>query len=142
MTPAQHILLGQLCFEGGEFSDRAVGTKNTLKNDLWMQITGDTNGFGTSLRTFYGCGKPTNAPATALFYCNPRWDMLMDQAVAERDATRRIQTLRDANRVQREDVPAIPLMASALFIVSQAKVRGIEVLSPLMYNFDDAYLIR
>ncbi|MCS7002789.1 MAG: ABC transporter substrate-binding protein, partial [Dehalococcoidia bacterium] len=70
--------------DGGEYNERQVGANNRMKGDLWTQISSDTNGFGSSIRTVYGCGRPTPSP-NVTFYCNPRWDQLMDQALAERD---------------------------------------------------------
>ncbi|MCS7001671.1 MAG: ABC transporter substrate-binding protein, partial [Dehalococcoidia bacterium] len=128
--------------DGTLYGDRAYGRNNQQKSDLVTSGNGDTNGFYTAMRVLYGCGRPLGSPPAALFYCNPEWDRLLDQALSERDATRRAELYRQANRIFREDAWVIPLFAPASFLVYSPKIQGLDVSGRTQFNFDDAFKIR
>jgi peptide/nickel transport system substrate-binding protein len=128
--------------ESGEYDDRTRATGGKMRGDLWVHATSDANGFGTTIRSLYGCGRPVPEPAYALFWCNPAWDRLMDQALAEPDPARRQQLLHEANRIQREDWPAIYVVTTPTQIAYTEKIRGVEFTLPIFYGFDTVYRIQ
>ncbi|MCS6801753.1 MAG: ABC transporter substrate-binding protein [Chloroflexota bacterium] len=128
--------------ESGEYDDRTRATGGKMRGDLWAHASSDANGFGSTIRSIYGCGKPVAEPAYALFWCNPAWDRLMDEALATPDPVRRQQLLHEANRIQREDVPAIYVVATPVQIAHTPKIRGVEFPVPIFYGFDTVYKIQ
>ncbi|GIW12223.1 MAG: ABC transporter substrate-binding protein [Dehalococcoidia bacterium] len=128
--------------DGALYSDRVYGRNNAQKSDLVMSGNGDTNGFNTAIRVLIGCGKPIGSPPTALYWCNPEWDRLLDAALAERDATRRAQLLRDANRIMREDGWVVPLFLPASFVLHSPKIAGLDFEGYSSIVFDSAYRIK
>jgi ABC-type transport system substrate-binding protein len=124
------------------YSDRAYGRNNTQKSDLVMSGNGDTNGFNTAIRVLYGCGRPIGGPPAALYYCNPEWDRMQDAAIAERDATKRAQLLRDANKLMREDAPVIPLFLPASFLVHHPKIMGMDFEGFTQISLDGIYRVK
>ncbi|MCS6801767.1 MAG: ABC transporter substrate-binding protein [Chloroflexota bacterium] len=119
--------------------DKAYGRNNLQKEDIWMGRQGDPLGFGGN-RTFFGCGKPVGDPS-ALYWCNPEWDRLMDQAYAEPDERRRADILKRAARIQVEDAYIQALYVEPLFGVAGPKTRGFKPDHPLYFHFDAAYKI-
>ncbi len=119
-----------------EYEDRLTGRGGTLRGDLWVQSVSDYTGFAGSLRGIFGCNRPIAGQPSSVFYCNPAWDKLMDQALAELDPARRVQLLHEANRIQREDIPAIFLVTNPTFIAYTARVQGLNVTMPYYYTLD------
>ncbi|MFN8533288.1 MAG: ABC transporter substrate-binding protein [Dehalococcoidia bacterium] len=128
--------------ESGEYDDRARAVGGKMRGDLWAHASSDANGFGSTIRSLYGCGKPVPEPAFALFWCNTAWDKAMDEALATADPAKRQQLLHEANRIQREDVPAIFIVATPVQIAHVAKIRGVEFPVPIFYGFDTVYRIQ
>lgn len=128
--------------ESGLSVDRVYGRNNTQKQDLTMSGNGDTNGFYTAMRVLYGCGKPIGGTPSAVYWCNPEWDRLLDASLAERDPQRRSQLLREANRVMREDAAVIPLYLPASFVVMSPKIVGLNLDGRTQYTFDSVYRIK
>ncbi len=76
------------------------------------------------------------------WYCNPDWDKLMDQAYAERDLQKRIQLMRQANKIQRDDTYLLFMMNVPTYVVTSSKIRGADIPLPFIYNFDSAYRVK
>ncbi|MCS7001621.1 MAG: ABC transporter substrate-binding protein, partial [Dehalococcoidia bacterium] len=125
--------------EAGAYIDQIFGRNNATPAEMMPTNSGDSNGFYGSIRTFWGCGRPT--PAIE-YWCNPEWDQLMDRAYAERDPQRRAELMRQANRLMREQAVVITIAHQPFMTAFGPKIRGINIESPLYYNFDSAYRVR
>jgi peptide/nickel transport system substrate-binding protein len=110
-----------------------------LMPDLWAQGNTDSTGFASGIRSFWGCGKPI---PNGEWYCNPEWDRLMNQALAEFDPAKRRALFLQANRVWREDVPMLYLLIQPTFHITSPKVKGWKPINFVIYNFDSAYKIK
>ncbi|GIW10268.1 MAG: glutathione ABC transporter substrate-binding protein [Dehalococcoidia bacterium] len=119
--------------------DKAYGRNNLQKEDIWVARQGDPLGFGGS-RTFIGCGKPVGDPS-ALYWCSPEWDRLMDAAYAEKDEQRRAELLKRAARLQVEEAVYQALYVEPLFAAARENIRGFRPVHPLYYHLDSAYRI-
>jgi ABC-type transport system substrate-binding protein len=122
-----------------EYVDKAYGRKQ--QGDMLFGGTADAIGFGPS-RVFQGCGKPVGGRPGTTWYCNPEWDRLMDLAYSERDLQKRIEYMRQANRIQREDAHLLFVVHAPSFIVHSPKVRDVAPELTFIYNFDRAYKIK
>jgi len=127
--------------ELGVYVDKAYGRNGQVVGDLTFSSTGDINGFFTSGRTFYGCGRPLGGNQLSSRYCDPAWDKALDAALAERDDVKRGQIFHQANKISRDDVPMVFLLVTQGFVVSTSKVRGVQIANPGYYNFDSAFKV-
>jgi peptide/nickel transport system substrate-binding protein len=125
--------------ELGVFIDKVNGRNNQQKGDLVFAGVGDSTGFNTQVRGSTGCGKPAGAPPSAVFWCDPRWDDLLDRAQAERDPVRRAALYREAVRLEREAITVIFTVITPQFHVHQPKIAGLRIPLGVYFNLDSAY---
>ncbi|MFN8532483.1 MAG: ABC transporter substrate-binding protein [Dehalococcoidia bacterium] len=129
--------------ENAVMQDKIFGRNNQLLGDIYAGGTGDQNGFGATVRTTNGCGRPAGAPANNVWYCNPEWERVFDQLYTERDAARRQQLGRQVTAIFREDVPAIFVVLSPLYVVHTSKVRDVQVPASIgNWNMDSVYKVK
>lgn len=60
-------------------------------------------------------------------YANPKFDKLLEEADIERSWSKRLEMLRQAERLLSQDVPALPLFSPTRRMAIQPHVRGVEV---------------
>ncbi|MFN8535623.1 MAG: ABC transporter substrate-binding protein [Dehalococcoidia bacterium] len=128
--------------EANAFLEKAYGRNGQLKAELFGTVTIDSNGFATSMRSLLGCSSPSGGGPAGRWYCNREWDRLIAEASTERDPVRRGALMREANRLQREDVPFLFLIIQPGYTVVAPNIRGLEIPSLRMFNFDSAYRVR
>ncbi|MFN8534044.1 MAG: ABC transporter substrate-binding protein [Dehalococcoidia bacterium] len=128
--------------EESVFVDKAYGRRELPKGDFWSGSNGEDTGFFTGVRTFYGCDKPVGGPRRSMLYCNPEWDKLMDAAYGEADVAKRRAIFLQANKVFRDDVPAIYTITRSVFFTASPKIKGIDLPTPNSYNLDSMYKIK
>jgi oligopeptide transport system substrate-binding protein len=83
----------------------------------------------------FRCDSPTNYP----HYCNEDYDRLLRMAENEKDETRRLAILRDAEAVLLRDIPIIPLYHYSRIYLLSTDVQGFE---PNLMDFHPLDLIR
>jgi peptide/nickel transport system substrate-binding protein len=122
-------------------SNKGAGRGNEIKAELFGTVVGDTNGFVSGLRQNIGCGKPLGAPPTALWWCNPLWDRLLDQAYSEPDPAKRLPLFQQAAQVMADDVVAMPLIVQPSHSAWSAKIRGVQMPYFFYFTLDSAYRV-
>ncbi|MFN8533486.1 MAG: ABC transporter substrate-binding protein [Dehalococcoidia bacterium] len=110
----------------------------TQKGDLFPLVSGETNGFFQSLRNAYTCTPPGGQGLG--IYCNQQVDKLLTDAFAERDATKRAQIFKEANRIMRADFPQLWLVTLNSANVLAPKVRGFTLVTPTQNTFDAIWI--
>jgi ABC-type transport system substrate-binding protein len=60
-------------------------------------------------------------------YANPKFDKLLEEADVERSWTKRLDMLRQAERLLSRDMPSLPLFSPTRRMAIQPHVRGVEV---------------
>ncbi|GIW06187.1 MAG: ABC transporter substrate-binding protein [Dehalococcoidia bacterium] len=128
--------------EANAYLDKAYGRNGQLKAELFGAATLDSNGFATNMRTFLGCSSPSGGGATGRWYCNRDWDRLITAATTERDPARRETLMREANRLQREDVPFLYLIVLPGYTVLAPTVRGADYYYLRIFSLDSTYRVR
>ena len=120
------------------FLDKYFG--RVQKADLFPLVTGETNGFFQSMRNAYTCQTPVG-PGLGI-YCNPEFDKLVAEAYGERDAAKRAQLLKQANRLMRSDVPQLWLLTYNNNVLFSKKVRDLKLVTPTQFNFDSVWIAK
>jgi peptide/nickel transport system substrate-binding protein len=128
--------------EANAYLEKAYGRNGQVKAELFGAATLDSNGFATSMRTFLGCSSPAGGGLGGRWYCNREWDRLIAEAVIERDPERRGALMREANRLQREDVPFLFLIVQPGYTVLAPHVRGGQFDYLRMFSLDSVYRVR
>ncbi|MCL6647344.1 MAG: ABC transporter substrate-binding protein [Chloroflexi bacterium] len=126
------------------FVDLAQGRGNQVRGDLFATTFSETTGFFTGARNLLGCNRPQPNNPAVIFYCNPEWDRLFDQALQERDPTRRAALYRQLVGLTREDVIALFFATRSSYVVQSPKLRGFEAPVPNASGFtlDSVYKVR
>ncbi|MCS6803309.1 MAG: ABC transporter substrate-binding protein [Dehalococcoidia bacterium] len=122
-------------YELAAFLDKYYGRNNQVKGDLFVQSTGDTNGFMTHAQGLYSCNNALH------WWCNPEFDRLMQLANAELDVAKRGELMRRAVRVLYDDVAHVHLIISSVFHITSSKVRGFVWDNPAFFTYDDVYKV-
>ncbi|GIW06831.1 MAG: ABC transporter substrate-binding protein [Dehalococcoidia bacterium] len=129
--------------ENAVMQDKIFGRNNQLLGDIYAGGTGDQNGFGATVRTTNGCDRPAGAPPTNVWYCNREWERVFDQLYSERDPARRQQLGRQVTRIFREDVPAIFIVLSPLYVIHSPKIRDVRVPASIgNWSMDSVYKVK
>lgn len=128
--------------EANAYLDKAYGRNGQLKAELFGAATLDSNGFATSMRTFLGCSSPAGGGLAGRWYCNREWDRLIAEAITERDPERRRALMREANRVQRDDVAFLFLIVQPGYTVLAPHVRGGQFDYLRIFSLDSVYRVR
>jgi peptide/nickel transport system substrate-binding protein len=131
-----------LPLEANAYIEKAYGRNGQLKAELFGTATLDSNGFATSMRTFLGCSSPAGGGPAGRWYCNREWDRLISEATTERDPARRLALMREANRLQREDVPFLFLIVQPGYTVLAPHVRGAQIDYLRIFSLDTIYRVR
>ncbi|MCS7002887.1 MAG: ABC transporter substrate-binding protein, partial [Dehalococcoidia bacterium] len=130
------------------FSDQALlqerifGRNNQSLAEIYAGGTTDQNGFAATVRTTHGCNRPAGVQPSNVWYCNPEWERIWDSALGERDPQRRAQIMREANRIQREDLWVIFGVLQPVYVVSTSRVGDVSVPFIGAYLLDSAVKLR
>lgn len=122
-------------YEIGTFLDKFYARNGQGKSEIFMFVSGDANGMGSSLRGNFNCDKKN----FEVWWCQPGFDKLYDQAMTEPDTAKRNDLLKQAQKALLADVPALYLVTAPIFVASGAKIKNVEISTPLVYRFDDVY---
>ncbi|MCS6801333.1 MAG: ABC transporter substrate-binding protein [Dehalococcoidia bacterium] len=128
--------------EATAYLEKAYGRNGQLKAELFGATVLDSTGVATGMRTFLGCASPAGSGIVGRWYCNREWDRLISEAIAERDPERRRFLMREANRIQREDVPFLFLIVQPGYTVLAPHVRGLHIDYLRIFSLDPAYRVR
>ncbi|MCS7001419.1 MAG: ABC transporter substrate-binding protein [Dehalococcoidia bacterium] len=120
--------------ESAIFVQKANMTGAVTRGDFFMGSLGDNNGMISQSRGFF-----CNPNRVAAWGCPPEFDRLMTAAYEEADPARRTALLRQASAAYVQDVPAIFLLATPVFVVTTQNIAGFERPTPLFYNFDSTF---
>lgn len=115
------------------FLDKYYGRNGQVKGDIFLQSTGDTNGFMTQAQGLYTCNKPLH------WWCNPEFDRNMQLANGEADVVKRGEFMRKAIRAFYDDVAHMQLLISSTYMITSPKLQGFVWENPNYYLFDKAY---
>jgi len=74
------------------------------------------------------------------WYCNPKVDELLDQAVAERDEARAAEIYQEANRIIMEDAGFAPIMQDLQPMMTAPNVRGFVNPPENWFDFSTVYI--
>lgn len=122
-------------YELAAFLDKYYGRNGQVKGDLFIQATGDGNGFMSQPQGLYTCDKPLH------WWCNPEFDKNMQLANVELDVAKRGAFMQKAVRAFYDDVSNVHLIINSTFVISSPKVRGFVYDNTAFYTFDNAYKI-
>jgi len=122
-------------FELAAFLDKYYGRNGQTKGDLFIQSTGDTNGFMSQAQGLYSCDIPL------VWWCNRDFDKNMQLANAELDLSKRGPLMQKAVRAFYDDVMDINLIISSTFIITGPKLRGFVWENASAFLWDNAYKI-
>jgi ABC-type transport system substrate-binding protein len=117
------------------FLDKFYARNGQQKAELFLFVSGDANGMGSSLRGNFSCEKR----GYEVWWCNEEWNRLFDQSLAEPNEQRRTELQQRAHRALLADVPGIFLLTTPLFVAHGAKIQNVELTTPLVYRFDTVY---
>lgn len=117
------------------FLDKFYGRAGQSKAELFMVTTQAESAYGTNQRTTHDCDRPNP------WWCNPRYQQLLEQAQTEPDRARRAALLQQAIRIFSDDVAHLDLIAVPQFVVQQPKVRGFVWEAANTHNFDSIYRV-
>jgi ABC-type transport system substrate-binding protein len=106
-----------------------------VKGDLFIQATGDINGFMSPAQGLYSC---TNA---LVWWCNPDFDKNMQLANGELDVAKRGELMQKAVRAFSDDVAHINLIISSTFIITGPKAKGFVWDNSGLFLWDNVYKI-
>ncbi|MFN8535478.1 MAG: ABC transporter substrate-binding protein [Dehalococcoidia bacterium] len=126
--------------EVGIWTDHAFGRNNLPQPDFLATFSVESDGFYTNWRAVAGCDR--GGSIDRAWTCNADWDRTFDAALTEPDPQKRSQTLRQANRIFREDAPVVFLLNGPQFFVSNSKLRGLDIPTPQFYNLDSVYKLK
>jgi peptide/nickel transport system substrate-binding protein len=105
-------------YELAAFLDKYYGRNGQVKGDLFVQSTGDGNGFMSQAQGLYSCSNGL------VWWCNPDFDKNMQLANGELDLTKRGEYMKKAVRAFYDDVSSINLIIAPSFVVTGPKMRG------------------
>ncbi|GIW06957.1 MAG: ABC transporter substrate-binding protein [Dehalococcoidia bacterium] len=117
------------------FLDKFYGRAGQAKAELFMVTSQAESAYGTNQRTTHDCQRPNP------WWCNQRYQQLLEQAQTEPDRVRRSELMRQAIRIFADEVAHIDLIAVPQFVVQQPKVRGFVWEAANTHNFDTIYRI-
>jgi peptide/nickel transport system substrate-binding protein len=107
-------------YELAAFLDKYYGRNGQVKGDLFIQATGDGNGFMTQAQGLYSC------KLSLVWWCSQQFDDNMALANAELDLTKRSVLMRKAIAGFTDDVAHINLIVTPGFVVVQPKISGFD----------------
>jgi peptide/nickel transport system substrate-binding protein len=122
-------------YELALFLDKYYGRNGQVKGDIFLQATGDGNGFMTQAQGLYSCKLPL------VWWCSQVFDDNMALANGELDVTKRGVLMRNAIAGFTDDVAHINLIISSGFVIYSPKIRGYDYDSSASVRFDAAYRI-
>lgn len=117
------------------FLDKFYARNGQQKAEIFLFVSGDANGMGSSLRGNFSCDKR----GYEVWWCNEEWNRLFDQSLSEPNEQRRTELQKRAHRALLADVPGIFLLTTPLFVAHGAKIQNVELTTPLVYRFDNVY---
>ncbi|MCS7001636.1 MAG: ABC transporter substrate-binding protein [Dehalococcoidia bacterium] len=123
--------------EQGVWLDKYRNRGGQQFNELISAGGTDATGIALFQRSFLTC----NQPLATQLWCVPGYDELMDRAYAEPDTARRVALLREATRLHTSQWPYIYLIASQSAIVSNPKIRGLDITTGSFWRTDSAYRV-
>jgi peptide/nickel transport system substrate-binding protein len=122
-------------YELAAFLDKYYGRNGQVKGDLFIQATGDGNGFMSQAQGLYSC------ESTLVWWCNQDFEKNMQLADVELDVAKRSVLMRKAIAGFTDDVAHLNLIIAPSFIVTGPKAKGFTWDNATAYRFDDVYKI-
>jgi peptide/nickel transport system substrate-binding protein len=122
-------------YELAAFLDKYYGRNGQTKGDLFIQTTGDGNGFMTQAQGLYSCNIPL------VWWCNPEFDKNMALANSEPDVQKRGVLMKKAIRAFYDDVAHINLVIAPTFVISGPKAKGFVWGHTSAFFYDSFYKV-
>ncbi len=102
----------------------------------------DTNGFNSTIRTYFGCQTPYENEESRKWWCNEEFDRLHAQAATEPDFKKRTEILQKAARIVSNDVRVIFLLLTPSAMVMNKTVKGFNWTEDRLWTFDSVYRVQ
>ncbi len=122
-------------YELAAFLDKYYGRNGQVKGDLFIQATGDGNGFMTQAQGLYSCKNALH------WWCSEVFETNMAAANAELDITKRGELMRKAIAGFTNEVAHINLIITSSFAIHSPKLRGFDFEASNSYQYWKLYRV-